>query len=68
VVTDPGCKGPCEQGRHACPHPQACELADEPDFYGRDWFRGVVIDALLTGAAVGCVLFAVLAVHWVVTR
>lgn len=25
------CHGPCEQGRKACPTPEACELQDDDD-------------------------------------
>jgi hypothetical protein len=28
------CQGPCEQGRKACPTPQACEIDDDDDIIG----------------------------------
>lgn len=51
------CTGPCQQGRQACPTPDACELeAAEPDFYGReDWLdivQGAVVVAVLAGSAI----------------
>lgn len=53
------CTGPCQQGRQACPTPEACELeAEEPDFYGRAHWLDLVCDAALAGALAGAVILA----------
>ena len=50
------CHGPCWQGRLPCPAPEACEVEEEPDFYGREhWLdivQGVVVVAVLAGSAI----------------
>lgn len=45
------CSGPCDQGRNACPTPEACEVADVE--LG-DMAFGVVLAVALVAAAIGC--------------
>ena len=55
----PVCNGPCQQGRVSCPTPEACEVdAEEPNFYGREYWREVLTDAALTACIAGLVMLA----------
>lgn len=57
------CHGPCHQGRVKCPTPHACEIQDEdPDFYGFDWWRGIIVDGLLVLALTTGIVVLVLAI------
>jgi hypothetical protein len=47
------CTGPCEQGRHPCPCPEQCELA-EPDLPLTGGDVGIAI-----GIVLACVCFVV---------
>ncbi|MFM1990266.1 MAG: hypothetical protein RJA99_3223 [Pseudomonadota bacterium] len=64
MVNSFGCKGPCDQGRKNCPHPQACELDDEPEYGPREWFDSTLFDALCVVAVITCVLAVAAAAYW----
>jgi hypothetical protein len=53
----PCCKGPCQQGRKACPTPQACELDDDNDVIGS---MALHIALVITALVVLFVLFIAL--------
>lgn len=60
------CHGPCEQGRLPCPTPEACEVEEEPKFYGRQQWRESLVDAIFAAAICSVLMVAVVAfVSWV---
>ena len=59
----PGCNGPCQQGRVPCPTPEACEVdAEEPNFYGRQYWCEVLTDAALTACVAALVMLVAVVV------
>lgn len=42
------CTGPCEQGRRACPCPEACTRADNDDADGFGFWRGLLVALTFT--------------------
>ena len=64
----PACKAnQCQQGRAACPVPQACEVAERPGVAGLDWghpwapLEEPPVTAKTIAVALGVVLWAVAA-------
>jgi hypothetical protein len=53
-----GCTGPCEQGRRACPSPQACERGQRDDDDGFDLFRGLLVAVAFTAVCLAVALLA----------
>lgn len=59
------CHGPCQQGRLPCPTPEACEVEEEPDFYGREHWLDIVQGAVVAAVVAGSALLAgVLIAGW----
>jgi hypothetical protein len=54
-----GCGGPCNQGRHPCPCPDACERSRTED---HSFTRGMLFAALVTVAACAVVVLLLPAV------
>lgn len=59
--TLPTCTGPCEQGRKACPTPDACERASDYDGIGA--IRGIVF-AVPLGLLLWALIALVAMVPW----
>lgn len=52
----PACSGPCGQGRIACPHRDACVLAEAGDPTNLQAWRGMAVGVLLGALAWGLLL------------
>ena len=54
----PACSGPCDQGRVACPHPDACRIAEDGDCTDLQAWRGMAVSMVIGALAWGALIFA----------
>ena len=54
----PTCSGPCDQGRRACPTPEACQAPDDSGLPGPAMALAIAVGLIAVIAAVSLVLGA----------